>query len=198
MYDRTEVKIIEQAYLKPGIHKRELSKNLKLGMPSIEYALRKVENLLRKQKSGNQIKYFLDYSRKALTPMLYAVEFLRLARLPPKIRMSIQDFLEELAVKPLIAILFGSYAKGNYTKESDIDILLVFQKLEKEKDKDIENDAKRISMRTNTKISPVYLEYINFRESFHNPRKAFFKNIRENKIILTGVEYWRQLENEEA
>ncbi|MBU3913342.1 MAG: nucleotidyltransferase domain-containing protein [Nanoarchaeota archaeon] len=198
MYDKTEVKIIEQVYLNPGIHKRELSKNLKLGMPSIEYALRKVENLLREQKSGNQIKYFLNYSRKALTPMLYAIEFSRLERLPSKIRLSIQDFLEEAEIKPLIVILFGSYAKGNYTKESDIDVLLVFQKLEKENDRDIENIAKRISMRTNTKISPVYLEYSIFRESFHNPRKEFFKNLKENKIILVGIEYWRELKNEEA
>lgn len=198
MYDKTEVRIIEQVYLKPGVHKRELSKNLKLGMPSIEYALKKIENLLRKQKSGNQINYFLNYSKKALTPMLYAVEFSRLDELPSKIRMSIQDFLGELEVKPLIAIIFGSYARGEYTKESDIDILLVFQKLEKEIDKNIENTAKKISMRTNTEISPVYLEYSVFRESFHNPRKEFFKNLKENKIILIGVEYWRELENEEA
>ena len=198
MYDKTEIKIIEQVYLKPGIHKRELAKQLKLGMPSIDYALRKVENLLRKQKSGNQIKYFLNYSKKALIPMLYAVEFSRLEGLPSKIRMSIQDFLGELEIKPLIAILFGSYARGDYTKESDVDILLIFQKLEKRKDKDIENTAKKISMRTNTEISPIYLEYPVFRESFHNPRKEFFKNLKENKIILTGIEYWRELKNEEA
>lgn len=196
MYDKTEIRIIEQVYLNPGIHKRELAKHLKLGMPSIEYALRKVESLLRKQKSGNQVKYFLNYSKKALTPMLYAVEFSRLERIPSKIKMSIRDFLDELEIKPLIAILFGSYAKGNYTKESDIDILLVFQKLENAKD--IENTARRISMRTNTKINPIYLDYPVFRESFHNPRKEFFKNLKENKIMLIGIEYWGELKNEEA
>lgn len=196
MYDKTETMILEQAYLRPGIHKRELSKQLKVGMPSVDYAIKKVDKLLIKEKSGNQIKYYIDYSMPALTPLLSEVEFSRFERLPAKIRLAVRDFLNELDEKPVIALIFGSYAKGNFTKESDIDILLVFQRLGKEKD--IENTAKRISMRTGTKIGPVYLDYPVFRESFHNPRKEFFKNLKENKIILIGVEYWRQLENEKA
>jgi len=196
MYDKTELRILEQVYLKSGIHKRELSKQLKLGMPSIDYSLRKIDKLLREQRAGNQIKYFLDYSKRALSPMLCAVEFSRLEKLPAKIKLSIEEFIRELKEKPVLAILFGSYAKGNYTKNSDIDILLVFQKIQNERD--IENTAKRISMRTNTKINPVYLDYDSFRKSFHNPRKEFFKNLKEDKIILIGIEYWRQLKNEEA
>ena len=196
MYDKTELKIIGQVYLKPGIHKRELSKQLKLGMPSIDYSLRKIERLLIKQKSGNQIKYFLDYSKESLSPMLCAVEFSRLEKLPIKIKLSIREFVKELKEKPVLVIIFGSYAKGNYTKDSDIDVLLVFQGVENEGQ--IENTAKRISMGTNTKINPVYLDYDFFRESFHNSRKEFFKNLKENKVIIMGIEYWRQLKNEEA
>ncbi len=196
MYDNTELRIIEQIYLKPSIHKRELAKQLNIGMPSIDYSLNKISKLVRKYKSGNQINYFLDYSKEALMPMLYAVEFSRLERLPVKVKIAIRDFLGELDNKPLIALIFGSYAKGNYIKDSDIDILLVFQKLENEKS--IENIAKRISMRTNTTISPVYLDYISFKKSFYDSTKEFFKNLKENKIILIGIEYWRQLKNEEA
>ncbi|MDP2906821.1 MAG: nucleotidyltransferase domain-containing protein [Nanoarchaeota archaeon] len=196
MYDRTELKILEQVYLKPGIHKRELSKQLNIGMPSIDYALKKIERLLKKQKSGNQIKYFLDYSKGTLTPMMYVVEYSRLGNLPAKIKLSINDFLKELKEKPVIVAIFGSHAKGNYTKDSDIDILLVFQKIEDEKQ--IENTAKKISMRTNTVISPVYLDYGAFRDSFHNLTKEFFKNLKKDKIIIAGIEWWRQLESEEA
>ena len=133
MYDKTELRILEQVYLKPGIHKRELSKQLKLGMPSIDYALKKIEKLLKKQASGNQIRYFLDYSKEALTPMLCAIEHSRLNRLPLKIKLTINDFLKELKEKPIISAIFGSYAKGDYTRNSDVDILLVFQKMENEK-----------------------------------------------------------------
>jgi len=196
MYDNTELRILEQVYLKPGIHKRELSKQLKLGMPSIDFGIKKIDKLLKKQKSGNQINYFLDYSKKALTPMLNNVEFSRFNKLPAKIKLAVNDFLKELKEKPIIAVIFGSYAKGNYTKTSDIDILLVFQKLENEKQ--IENIAKKISMRTNTKINSVYLDYDVFKESFHNLTKDFFKNLKKEKIILTGIDWWRMLKDEEA
>ena len=53
-------------------------------------------------------------------------------------------------------------------------------------------------METGVKISPIYLDYKNFKESFHDSTKSFFKNLQKNKIILLGLEWWRQLKNEEA
>ena len=196
MYDKTEIKILEQIYLSPGIHKRELSKQLKLGMPSIDYGLKKIIKLIKLKKSGNQINYFLDYSKDELIPSLNIVEHSRFQRLPAKVKLSINDFLKDLEVKPIIAFIFGSYANGNYTKSSDIDILLVFQKIDDSMR--IENTAKKISMKTNTQINPVYLSYQEFKESFHNSTKEFFKKLKKDKIILIGIEWWRQLIYEEA
>ncbi|MBS3072285.1 nucleotidyltransferase domain-containing protein [Candidatus Pacearchaeota archaeon] len=196
MYDKTEIRILELIYLNPGIHKRELSKQLKLGMPSIDYGLKKISRLIKQKKSGNQINYFLDYSKEEFTSSLNIVEYLRFERLPAKVRLAINDFLKELSEKPIIVVIFGSYASGNYTKNSDIDILLVFQKIEDSKK--IENTAKKISMKTNTQLNPVYLSYQEFKESFHNSTKEFFKKLKKDKIILIGIEWWRQLVYEEA
>ena len=196
MYDKTEIRILERIYVNPGIHKRELSKQLKLGMPSIDYGLKKISKLIKQKKSGNQINYFLDYSKERLTPLLNTVEHSRFERLPAKVRLSIRDFLKELETKPIIAVIFGSYASGTYTKSSDIDFLLVFQKIEDPKK--IENSAKKISMKTNTQLNPIYLSYQEFKESFHNSTKEFFKKLKKDKIILIGIEWWRQLVYEEA
>ena len=196
MYDNTEIRILERIYINPGIHKRELSKQLKLGMPSIDYGLKKINKLIKQKKSGNQINYFLDYSKEELVPFLNTVEHSRFERLPAKVRFSVNDLLKELKDKPVIALIFGSYANSTYTKSSDIDILLIFQKIEDSKE--IENGAKKISMKTNTQLNPVYLSYKEFRESFHNPTKGFFKKLKKDKIILIGIEWWRQLEDEEA
>ncbi|HLC52884.1 MAG TPA: nucleotidyltransferase domain-containing protein [Candidatus Nanoarchaeia archaeon] len=196
MYDKTEIRILEQIYLNPGIHKRELSKQLKLGMPSIDYGLKKISKLIKQKKSGNQINYFLDYSKEELTLLLNTVEHSRFERLPAKVRLAVNDFLKELEVKPVISVIFGSYARGEYTKSSDIDILLVFQKIEDSKK--IENTAKKISMKTNTQLNAVYLNYQEFKEAFHNLTKEFFKKLKKDKIILIGIEWWRQLVYEEA
>ncbi len=196
MYDKTEIRILEQIYLNPGIHKRGLSKRLKLGMPSIDCGLQKIRKLIKQKKTGNQINYFLDYSKEELAPSLSAVEHSRFERLPTKSRLSMKDFLKELKEKPIIALIFGSYANGTYTENSDIDVLLVFQRIEYPKQ--IENTAKRISMKTNTQLNPVYLNYSDFSKSFHNPTKEFFKKLKKDKIILIGIEWWRQLTDEEA
>src|SRR3989338_795351 len=196
MYDKTELRVLEQIYLNPGIHKRELSKRLKLGMPSIDYALQKIEKLIKTQKAGNQIRYFLDYSKEGLSPALSMVEYGRLERLPANVRLVVRDFLKELKDKPILALIFGSYTDSSYTHESDIDVLLVFQKIDDTKQ--IENTAKKVSMKTNTQLNSVYLDYDSFKESFHNPTKEFFKKLKKDKIILIGVEWWRQLQDEEA
>ena len=107
MYDKTEIRILEQIYLNPGIHKRELSKQLKLGMPSIDYGLKKISKLIKQKKVGNQINYFLDYSKEMLSSALGTVEHSRFERLPAKVRLSVNDFLKELKNKPVIALIFG-------------------------------------------------------------------------------------------
>ncbi|MDP7116161.1 MAG: nucleotidyltransferase domain-containing protein [Candidatus Woesearchaeota archaeon] len=196
MYDKTEMRILEQIYIHPGIHKRELSKTLKLGMPSIDYGLKKIDKIISQKTSGNQIHYFLDYSKDMLSSALSAIEHSRFERLPAKVRLSVRDFLRELEVKPIIAIIFGSYASSTYTKNSDIDVLLVFQNFEDSKK--IENTSKKISMKTNTQLHPVYLGYPEFKESFHNLTKEFFKKLKKDKIIVIGMEWWRQLIDEET
>ena len=165
-------------------------------MPSIDYGFQKIIKLVKQKKAGNQVNYFLDYSKEDLTPSLTMVEHSRFERLPAKVKLSVNDFLKELKNKPVIALIFGSYANGVYTKYSDIDILLVFQKIEDSKQ--IETTAKKISMKTNTQLNPIYLGYKEFKESFHNPTKDFFKKLKKDKIILIGVEWWRQLTYEEA
>ncbi len=196
MYDKTEIRILEQIYLHPGIHKRKLSKQLKLGMPSIDYGLKKINKLIKYNKFGNQINYFLDYSKEELTTLLNTVEHSRFGKLPGKVRLSINDFLKELDDKPILAVIFGSYANSTYTKDSDIDILLVFQNIQDSKK--IENTAKKVSMKTNTQLNTIYLNYKEFKESFHNSTKEFFKKLKKDKIIIIGIEWWGQLIDEET
>jgi len=195
MYNNTELKIVEQIYLNKSIHKRELARKLKIGMPSIDYALKKIAHLLKNRKIGNQLHFSLDYSKYELIPFLYSLEASRFNKLPQNIRNAVNSFLRDLKNKPLISFIFGSYARTDYTKNSDVDLLLVFQEVN---EKEIENSAKKISMAFNVKIAPVYLNYDNFRKSYHEDNKQFFSKLKEHKILLNGIEWWREIENESS
>ena len=169
-----------------GIHLRKISRLVNSGLPNVKRFLEilEKEKVVSKEKEANLIKFALKEGQRTLS-YLKQVNTDKFFGLPVKVQNSIGDFLDEIEDKPLIALIFGSYAKKNYTKESDIDILLVFQK--------IENTAKRISMRTNTKINPVYIEYKNFKDNFLNKEHNFSKEIRNKVIVMLGIENYYQL-----
>src|SRR3989344_2668269 len=148
------------------------------------------ENTIKRIKDANLIKIKLRDSplTVAYLKQAHTENFLKL---PKKIINSASEFLNEMQEKPLIALVFGSFAKGNYTGNSDIDVLLVFQKIINQAD--IENTAKRIGMRTNTKITPVYVDYGQFEKNFLNKNHEFSNEIRQNVIILAGIEHYYRL-----
>ncbi len=189
----TKLRIIAELEKKHnGIHLREISRTVKSGLPNIKRFLEilEKEKVVRREKEANLVKFQLKAGHKTLA-YLKQVNIERFIALPVKVQNAITEFLDELENKSLIALVFGSYAKGNYTKESDIDILLVFQKVGNSKV--IENTAKRISMRTNTKLSPVYLEYKNFEKNFLDKEHDFSREIRQDVIVILGVENYYNL-----
>ncbi len=189
----TKLKLIGLLELeKQGIHLRELSRLLNTGLPNVKrYAsILEKEKVIRMQKEANLLKLKLNKSPKTIA-YLKQVNTEKFLALPRLIQTAVADFLDGLDEKPVITLIFGSYAKGNYTKDSDIDILLVFQKVENTKQ--IENTAKRISMRTNTRINPIYLDYKNFETNFLNREHDFSKEIRQQIIVLSGTETYYPL-----
>ena len=69
--------------------------------------------------------------------------------------------------------------------------MLVFQKITSQQD--IENTAKRISLRSNKQISPVYVNYRDFEKNFLNKEHTFSNEIRKDVIVLNGIEYYYEL-----
>lgn len=176
-----------------GVHLRELSRTLKTGLPNVKRHVDNLEkeDIVKKQKDANLIRISLKNNTKTFA-YLKQVHSRKFDEIPFKIKNALLDFVNELDTRPLIALIFGSYASGKQAKNSDIDILLVFQKVEDARS--IENLARKISMRTNTKISPVYLDYKNFEANFMNKNHDFSNEIRQNVILMTGLEeYYRLL-----
>ena len=185
---------------KNGVHIRELARLVKTSYNNTVRNIKilEKENTVKKEKEANLIKIKLKNSPLTIA-YLNQVHTENFLKLPKKVITSITEFLNELQEKPLIALIFGSFAKENYTGNSDIDILLVFQKVSNQEN--IENTAKRVSMRTNTKLSPVYVDYESFEKNFLNKSHEFSNEIRQNVIILAGIEHyyrlsWRFLPNQ--
>lgn len=192
------IELLEQKQHEGGIHLRGLSRLLKTGLPNVVRYVKilKEEGVIESHKEANMIKIKIKGGIRSVS-YLKQVNTERFLALPKKIQIAVNDFLSELEIKPVLSLIFGSYAKKTYDENSDIDILLIYQRVEDEKS--IENTAKRISSRTNTKINPIYLNYRNFEKNFLDKKHDFSREIRRNVIILTGAEayyslLWRFLE----
>ncbi|MBR9692846.1 winged helix-turn-helix transcriptional regulator [Candidatus Woesearchaeota archaeon] len=196
MYNKTVLSVFEQVCKHPRIHQRELAKKIGVSLPSVQHAIKKLNNLFLKKRTGNQLQYTLDYTKTDLTPLFYESANKWLNAMPANVRFAIQDFVKSLEQKPLLVLLFGSYARGDYNEDSDVDMLLVYQQLRGSQR--IEVAAERIALRTGVRISPVYLSYKIFEDSFHQRKKPFFKNIRRDAIPLIGAEWWRLLHETET
>lgn len=192
----TELEILKEIYLTPGSHVRLLSRKLEIGIPSVKYGIDKLigKKLLTSATEGRNLKFYVNYRNMSLIPLLHEVENDRILKLPKQVQFAVFDFLKMLNEKPVLSLIFGSYASGEYTGESDIDILLIFAKL---KD-DVEPKARIVSDRHNTRLEPVYLKWDEFHRKFFDEKDNFIKQIKKNKILITGVEWWVMLENERA
>ncbi|HLC77412.1 MAG TPA: nucleotidyltransferase domain-containing protein [archaeon] len=192
----TMIEVLSEIYTNEGVHIRELSRRLKLSMPAVKNQIDKLlkEGLITKKREGRNLKLYINRKNRNLTPYLYQIEATRLKRLPKSVGDSIFDLISSLENKPLMAIVFGSYAKGTFTKTSDLDIMLVFNKPTEE----IEKKAKLVGSRHSINLEPVYLSWDSFSKKFFDEKDAFMKELKGNRIIVTGIEYWRELENEKA
>ncbi|MBU5678751.1 MAG: nucleotidyltransferase domain-containing protein [Candidatus Aenigmatarchaeota archaeon] len=191
-----KIEILEKIYLNPGIHLREIARRTGLSIPAVKNHIDKFlrEKVITKKKEGRNVKFFINFKSRKIIPYLSEVETFRLEKLPERVGNAVVDLLSILENKPLVTIIFGSYAKDDYTKESDLDILLVFNKI----DREIEEKTKLICSRYYLKVRPVYLSWKEFKEKFFDTKNVFMREIRENKLIVNGIEYWVMLENEKA
>jgi predicted nucleotidyltransferase len=193
----TEIGIFKQIYLKPGIHVRSLSRELKIGIPSIKYGLKKLlsKNLIKPEKEGRNLKFYINYKNNLVVPYLYNVEYSRLLELPNNVQNALFHFLDYCRHKaPVLTLIFGSYASGDYTKGSDLDVLIVYNEIDEKLSKWIEGIAKIFSNNHNVDFQPVYLTWEEFHRKLYNRTDDLMNRVREDKILVSGIEWWVLLE----
>ena len=111
--------------------------------------------------------------------------------MPNNVNEEIQKFINE--VKKILGdrlkkvILYGSYARGDYNKKSDVDIMILtdlsFEEIEEYRDK-ISDAAFEIELKTGIILSPVVknIEKYNTRRKF----VPFYKNVEQEGVVLVN------------
>lgn len=111
------------------IHLRDIVRKAGMNENSVSRFLNHLEKkgVLRSEKDGNMKKYSIQKNGETFVIFAY-FDVQRFNKLPSIRRNAIIYFMKELKEKPIIALLFGSTAKNTFTKDSDMDLLLVVNK----------------------------------------------------------------------
>ncbi len=173
---------------KLGVHLRALNRSTGMSLPAVKKIVDKARagKLLIMEKKGNSNFFrfnFLDARTAAIIEMLENITF---ESMPRRFREGCASFLKALPEKPLMAVVFGSYATGTFDENSDLDVLLVFQRVDKKLISGIESLAVRVGGRIGLDVQPVTLQYDEFEKKFMDRSDDFMKGVREQAMILTG------------
>ncbi len=132
--------------------------------------------IITKEKNNSNTYYSPNYSSKILVSLLELINSINFEKMPFNVKKSILESI--FTLKPKIAVLFGSYAKGNYTSKSDID-LLFFETTTKKKE--IEEISKNYGVKLN-------ILFMNFKEL--DLRNKSLAHIFSTGYPLVGGEYF--------
>jgi predicted nucleotidyltransferase len=137
--------------------------------------------IITTKKIGNTF-YRINPKNIQIYSILSYFDYKRFNELPSERRRAILEFLDKLKVKPLIALIFGSTAKGTFGKESDIDILLIFNKKEL-KDNQLKQD---IESTTGVKIQTFIIDFDYFKEQILKEEDKVITHAIKTGFVISG------------
>jgi len=160
---------------KAVLHTREIARRAKIAPSTASKALNSLEKggLLKSSQDGPLRKYSLAENEwGAIRLAEHQVE--KFLKIPAERKEAIDEFLSLLEEQPVFSILFGSTAKGTSGKESDIDLLLVFNNPGRRTDL----AKRRAEARTGASINAISIGY-----------QEFVSNLKsgEDKVTLSAT-----------
>ena len=179
----------------------EISKKLKIGYrPAYNHIISMEElEIINFEKIGNSKQCSLNLKNEKCRHLLTEVDMQRKEQIYNN--KILKQILKELTLKiteKFISnihsiILFGSYAKGNARKDSDIDLIFIVSNIRSRRlRKEIERECASYQYSHNTKVSPIITDIKEFKIMLKAKELTVGKEARESGVPIYGSEqYWR-------
>ncbi|MFH1440308.1 MAG: nucleotidyltransferase domain-containing protein [Candidatus Woesearchaeota archaeon] len=156
------------------VHLREISRMINLKEGPLSRHLNRLikEKILVSHNEGNLKKFKIP---KTKIPEIFTIfDIERYQNIPYIRKNAISFFIRQLKEKPLCILLFGSTAKNTSKKDSDIDLITIFNKKI-----DTKNALKYAEAQTGIKISEFQMTYQEFTKEL---------KLKEDNVIQAGIE----------
>ncbi len=166
----------------------QLSNRIGMDYKNVHNSVKGLENkeLIILERFGNAFNCILN---KKVHPIIFEAEYERRKNLLEDKNILILHKKLNALNFTFIALIFGSYAKGTYSKNSDIDLMVIG---EKNREKEIERIISLLPL-------DIHYLFFTYEEFLTMERSREFNVVLEaikRNIILTGIEdYYRLMEN---
>lgn len=188
--EKTDIKVL--GFLIANIREEysimELSKKLKRPYVKIHKSIKRLvkENLINETIKGKShycsVNYKPNLNVVCFINSQRAKEFLEKNR---DIKVIVSSIIESMKFPNYSLVLFGSYAKGNADKHSDIDLAIITSSEDREKAERVVNSVKRLSPK---EIHFLEFNYNDFIEMLSSKEFNVGKEIVKNNIVFKGCE----------
>ncbi len=204
MRQKTLIKIIGlmRKELDKGLTILEISKQLKIGYRPAYNHITEMgeEQIIQIEKIGSSKQCKLNLDSPKTRHLLESLDLVRkeeIYRNNPRIKSVIENLISKLTEKFISEIhsivLFGSYAKGTATKQSDIDLLFIVNDLRnKILRESIERECASYQYSHNIKVSSLITNIEEFKKMLKSKEMNVGKESRGHGVSLYGHEmFWR-------
>ena len=184
-----------------GLTILEISKTLKIGYRPAYNHINEMEKegIIKIDKIGSAKQCSLNFSSPKTRHLLETFDMEREEELytkNPRLRILdnlISKLTEKFVSEIQSIILFGSYAKGTATKQSDIDLLFIVINIDDKNLREaIERESASYQYSHNIKISPLITDIEEFKKMLKSKELNVGKEVREYGVSLYGHElFWR-------
>ncbi|MDO8741436.1 MAG: nucleotidyltransferase domain-containing protein [Candidatus Woesearchaeota archaeon] len=204
MRQETLLKIIGlmRSKLAGGLTILEISKQLKIGYrPAYNHiGEMEKEGIIQIERVGSSKQCKLDFNSPKTRHLLESWDMAKKEEIygkNQKLKAAVESLISKLTERFISEIhsivLFGSYAKGTATKQSDIDLLFIVNDLKYKKLREaIDQESASYQYSHNIKISPLITDIAELRKMLKASEMNAGKEAREHGISMYGHEmFWR-------
>ena len=204
MRQKTLLKIIGlmRKELDKGLTILEVSKRLRIGYRPAYNHINEMEKegIVNVEKIGSSKQCKLNLENPNTKHFLESLDIAKkedIYKKNPRIKLIIENlvskFIEKFMSEIHSIILFGSYAKGTATKQSDIDLLFIVNDLKNQSLREsIERECATYQYSYNLKINPLITNIEELKKMLKAKELNVGREIREYGISLYGHEmFWR-------
>ncbi|PIS06096.1 MAG: hypothetical protein COT80_02570 [Candidatus Buchananbacteria bacterium CG10_big_fil_rev_8_21_14_0_10_33_19] len=137
------------------------------------------------------------YRINSKNPEIYSIfsffDYERFNGISNERKRAITEFIEKIKFKPLVIVIFGSTAKGTFGKNSDIDILLIYNKKEFNNNK-LKED---IEATTGIKIQTFIIDFDYFKKQILTKEDNVIIHAIKTGFVMSGHDiFYKEVLNE--